>query len=137
MLMRNFLNDGNKNESIPSGMYRGLSDSPKKVNDSGGFPNQIFLNGIAAEQLVEMFRPMIREEVRLAISEQDEKLISPAEACKVFKPPITKATLASWTKQGFLQEHRIGGRVYYRKSEILASTLTLGKYKSLSGKIFA
>jgi len=74
---------------------------------------------------------MIREEVRLLISEQEEKLISPAEACKLFKPAITKATLASWTEKGWLQEHRIGGRVFYLQSEILASTSKLGKYRSL------
>ncbi len=135
--MQRFLNGGIKKESVPSGMYRGSTDSSKKANDPGGFSNQILLNGITAEQLIELFRPMIREEVRLVMSEQEERLISPALACKLFKPAITKATLASWTKQGLLQEHRMGGRVYYRQTEILASTLTLSKYKSLSGKIFA
>ena len=63
--------------------------------------------------------------------EQEEKLISPAEACKIFKPTITKATLALWSEKGWLQEHRIGGRVFYLQSEILASALKLGKYRSL------
>ncbi|MCX6204758.1 MAG: hypothetical protein NTZ19_00715 [Bacteroidetes bacterium] len=126
-----------KKENAPSSIYRGSLDNPKKVNDSSSFANQILLNGITAEQLVELFRPMIREEVRFVMSEQEERLISPAEACKLFKPAITKATLASWTDKGLLQDHRIGGRVYYRQSEILKSTLTLSKYKSLSGKIFA
>lgn len=93
--------------------------------------NQILLSGISPSQLVDLLRPMIREEVRLLISEQEEKLISPAEACKLFKPAITKATLASWTEKGWLQEHRIGGRVFYLQSEILASTSKLGKYRSL------
>lgn len=93
--------------------------------------NQILLSGISSNQLVELLRPMIREEVRLVMAEQEEKLISPAEACKLFKPAITKATLASWTEKGWLQEHRIGGRVYYLQSEILASTLKLGKYRGL------
>lgn len=115
---------------MPSDMFRDLSNNPKNVNDSACVANQILLNGITPNQLIELFRPMIREEVRLGLSEQEERLISPAEACRVFKPAITKATLTSWTKQGFLQEHRIGGRVYYRQSEMLASTLILGKYKS-------
>jgi hypothetical protein len=44
---------------------------------------------------------------------------------------ITKATLTSWTKQGLLQDHRIGGRIFYRQSEILASTKKLSKYWSI------
>lgn len=93
---------------------------------------QILLNGLSTDQLLELLRPMIKEEMRQAMSEQEEKLLSPAEACKLFKPAITKATLSSWTKQGLLQEHRIGGRVFYLLSEILASTKKLSKYKSVS-----
>jgi len=92
--------------------------------------NQILLSGISPNQLVELLRPMIREEVRQVMAEQEEKLISPAEACKLFKPAITKATLTSWTEKGWLQLHRIGGRNYYLQSEILASTLKLGRYRS-------
>ena len=128
--MQNLLRGGNKNESIPSSLYSGFTDSTKKVNDAG-FTNQILLNGITIDQLVESFRPMIREEVRLVFSEQEERLLSPAETCKLFRPAITKATLTAWTDKGWLQEHRIGGRVFYLKSEVLASTLTLGKYKNV------
>jgi hypothetical protein len=83
--------------------------------------------------LTDLFRPMIRDEVRRVFSEQDERLLSPAETCKLFFPAITKATLTSWTNKGLLQEHRVGGRVFYRQSEVLASSLTLGKYKNISG----
>ena len=93
---------------------------------------QILLNGLSPDQLIELLRPMIKEEMHRVISEQEERLLSPAEACKLFKPAITKATLASWTKQGFLQEHRIGGRVFYLQSEIFASTMKLSKYNGIS-----
>jgi len=94
--------------------------------------NQILLNGLSVDQLIEALRPMIKEEMRQVMAEQKEQLLSPGEVCKLFKPAITKATLASWTKQGFLQEHRIGGRVFYLQSEILASTTKLSKYKNIS-----
>jgi hypothetical protein len=132
--MQNLLRGGIKKQRIPSSLYNGFTDSTKKVNDAAGFTNQILLNGISAEQLIESLRPMIREEVRLVFSEQEERLLSPAETCKLFIPAITKATLTSWTDKGWLQEHRIGGRVFYLKSEVLASTLTLGKYKNVYGK---
>ena len=132
--MQNLLRGGIKKQRIPSSLYNGFTDSTKKVNDPAGFTNQILLNGISAEQLIESLRPMIREEVRLVFSEQEERLLSPAETCKLFIPAITKATLTAWTEKGWLQEHRIGGRVFYLKSEVLASTLTLGKYKNVYGK---
>lgn len=94
--------------------------------------NQILLKGLSVDQLIEVLRPMIKEEMRQVMAEQQEQLLSPAEVCKLIKPAITKATLASWTKQGFLQEHRIGGSVFYLQSEILASTTKLSKYKGIS-----
>ena len=132
--MQNLLRGGIKKQRIPSSLYNGFTDSTKKVNDAAGFTNQILLNGISAEQLIESLRPMIKEEVRLVFSEQEERLLSPAETCKLFIPAITKATLTSWTEKGWLQDHRIGGRVFYLKSEVMASTLTLGKYKNVYGK---
>jgi hypothetical protein len=83
--------------------------------------SQILLNSLSPDQLVDLLRPMIREEIRQALSDQEEKLLSPAETCKLFKP----------TKQGLLQDHRIGGRIFYRQSEILASTKKLSKYRSI------
>jgi len=57
-------------------------------------------------------------------------LLSPAETCKMFNPAISKVTLAAWTKRGLLNESRIGGRVYYKQSEIIAGLTTLKKYKN-------
>jgi hypothetical protein len=129
--MQSLLRSGIKKEHIPSNFYGAAIESTNKANETAVLANQILLSGISPSQLVELLRPMIREEVRLVMAEQEEKLISPAEACKLFKPAITKATLASWTEKGWLQEHRIGGRVFYLQSEILASTLKLGKYRRL------
>jgi len=64
---------------------------------------------------------------------QTEKLLSAAEACKVFVPAISRLTLIRWTKADLLKEHRIGGRVYYKQSEIIASAIHLQKYKTKIG----
>jgi hypothetical protein len=93
--------------------------------------SQILLNALSPDELIELLRPMTRQEIRHALSEQEEKLLSPAETCKLFNPAITKATQTSLTKQGLLREHRIGGRIFYRQSVILASTKKLFKYRSL------
>ena len=68
-----------------------------------------------------------------AKASQDERLISADEACKVFLPPISRLTLIRWTKADYLKEHRIGGRVYYKQSEIIESAKHLEKYKSKVG----
>jgi len=93
--------------------------------------SQIIISGLTPDDLVELFRPMIQEEVNRIKGDQEEKLLSPAEKCKMFQPSISKVTLASWTKQGLINDHRIGGRVYYKQSEILSSLQTLKKYKTV------
>ncbi len=58
-----------------------------------------------------------------------EKLLSPEKTCNLFDPKISKVTLHKWTKEGRLQEYRIGGRIYYKYSEVINSLHTLKKYK--------
>jgi len=58
-----------------------------------------------------------------------EKLLSPEETCKLFQPSISKVTLWNWTNEGKLQKHQIGGKVFYKYSEVMESITTLKKYK--------
>jgi len=92
--------------------------------------NQIILSGITPAELVELFKPMIAEQIKMLKDEQPETLLSPASTCKMFNPPISKVTLAAWTKKGLLTENRIGGRVYYRSSEIIEKLNTLRRYNN-------
>lgn len=80
--------------------------------------------------LVENIVPAIREEIRQQLlSDQQEKFLSPAETCKLFKPAISKVTLSAWTKEGRLNDYRISGRVYYKYSEITEAVKHLSRYK--------
>ena len=88
------------------------------------------MNSISPEEMAEMIKPMIIEAIREVLQEKEEKFLSPAEVCKKFIPAISKTTLASWTKQGLLTEHRIGGRVYYKMSEVFKSVKILKTYKT-------
>lgn len=85
---------------------------------------------MTAADLIELFRPMISEEVNRIKGDQEEKLLSPSETCKLFKPSITKVTLTSWTKKDLLTDYRIGRRVFYKQSEILEKLTTLRKYQA-------
>ena len=89
---------------------------------------QIILNTISPEEMAEMIKPMIIEAIREVLQEKEEKFLSPAEVCKIFVPAISKTTLAAWTKQGLLTEYRIGGRVYYKMSEVVNGRKTISRY---------
>ena len=72
---------------------------------------------------------VVKEELKTHLPQElDEKLLSPEETRKVFDPPISKVTIINWTKAGKLTAHRIGGRVYYKRSEIIIAATMLKKY---------
>ena len=90
---------------------------------------KLIMTSFTPEELVELFRPMIKEIILSIVGEKEEKLLSPAKTCELFDPPISKTTLATWTKQGLIDDHRIGRNVYYKLSEILEKSKMLGRYK--------
>jgi len=93
---------------------------------------EVLLSPIPLEALKAEIQQIIKQE--LANKEKadlKERLLSPAEACNIFQPKISKVTLWKWTKEGRLQEHRMGNRVFYKYSELLASLQTLRKYKRI------
>lgn len=75
-------------------------------------------------------------EIRTAVNEiladkkqVDERLISPAETMKLFTPKISAPTLKKWADAGLLHMIRIGGRTWYKASEVFAAGQHLKKYK--------
>lgn len=62
-------------------------------------------------------------------SDLAERLLSPEETCKLFHPQISKVTLHNWERQGRLKKYRMGGRVFYKYSEVLAGLDSLKRYK--------
>ena len=59
----------------------------------------------------------------------EERFLSPAETCKLFQPVISKMTLRKWTEDGRIEMNRIGGRVYYKYSEVLRAVTKIKRYK--------
>ncbi len=85
------------------------------------------------ETLLQSFRAIVKEEIKAEhLNELQEKLLSPAEACKIFQPNISKVTLSKWTADGLIQDYRMGGRRFYKYSELIQSLLILKKYKKPS-----
>lgn len=94
----------------------------------------VTITNLSPEELSCLLRGIVREEIAAHNkSETLEKLLSPAEACQVFQPAISRVTLGSWTKQGLLRDHRIGGRVFYKRGELLEAGKTIKRYKQKGG----
>jgi hypothetical protein len=92
--------------------------------------DNIILTQISMESLLIQIKGIVESAIKEdKIYQFDEKLISPAEACKIFEPAISLPTLNSWTKNGWLVSKRIGGRVFYSKKQILEAGKTFKRYK--------
>ena len=75
---------------------------------------------ISIDELMELIKNTVRSElVQKQNKDMQEKLLSPEETRHIFNPPISKVTLHSWAKQGRVKPHRIGGRVFYKYSELM------------------
>lgn len=93
-------------------------------------PNSPVLIPVSLEEIFDGFRKLVREEVRDMKTEQlRAQLLSPAEACKLFSPKISKVTLARWTKDGEIPVQRIGGRLWYKHSDLIEAGTRLKRYQ--------
>ena len=92
--------------------------------------DKIILSPIPLEDLLQSLRSIIKEEIQAEqLNDLKEKLLSPAEACKVFQPKISKPTLTKWSDNNLIPERRIGGRIFYKYSELVEAAKNLQKYK--------
>ena len=84
---------------------------------------------IQVDQLITLIQSALRLEIRDKQEvELQDKLLSPRETCKLFNPKISLVTLESWTKKDLLIKHYIGGRTYYKYSQVMESLKTLKRY---------
>ena len=99
----------------------------------------LILQGATMEEFMDHLRTIVREELAAAKTgnPEDEKLLSPKETIKLFSPQISLPTLHSYAEKGLIPRHRIASRVYYKKSEVLASLQTLKRYKPSPLKLSA
>jgi len=90
-----------------------------------------------SEQLAEMKATLYevkasQHDVAKILQTSNERLLSPKEAVKLFTPQISLVTIHVWAEAGKLKKHRLGGRVYYKASEIIESLQHLRKYQRAS-----
>jgi hypothetical protein len=58
-----------------------------------------------------------------------DQLYSPEKACKLFNPAISKVTLKKWCDAGLIEFKKLGGRIYFKHSDIISAGSRLKRYK--------
>ncbi len=90
--------------------------------------SSLILKELTAADLKEMMVDAVnsclqQSEPKESSTEKDDDLITIEQAAKLLH--ISRPTLHKWKKQGTIQQYRLCGRVYFRRSEILNSLKTI------------
>jgi excisionase family DNA binding protein len=83
---------------------------------------EIYLNGMTADQLSEMIRESLRDELqqlRPVQPKTDTKYLTRHETAR--RLHISLVTLTDWVNRGKICAHKIGGRVLFRDSDVEAA----------------
>lgn len=83
---------------------------------------EIYLNGMTADQLSEMIRESLRDELQQLRPVQlktDAKYLTRHETARRLR--ISLVTLTDWVNRGKICAHKIGGRVLFRDSDVEAA----------------
>lgn len=83
---------------------------------------------------VEEFQKILDDRLELALSRlnqeeghKEETLVTRKDIARLFG--ISLVTVNAWMKKGLLPFHRINRRVYFKKSEVLATLESVKKYR--------
>ena len=76
---------------------------------------QIFTN-ISEDNLKELIREVMRDEITRLNHTEVENLIKAKEACEYLK--VSKVTLYKWLKEGRITGYYLGTRLFFKKSEL-------------------
>lgn len=95
--------------------------------------NSIILSPVPISDLISQLREVIKEEIAAGQNAQMlEKLLSPAETCKLFVPAITRPTLEKLVKAQRLNKCHLNSRVYFKYSDVIEALKTYKRYEQQS-----
>lgn len=83
---------------------------------------EIYLNGMTADQLSEMIRESLRDELRQlrpAHPKTDTRYLTRQETARRLR--ISLVTLTDWVNRGKICAHKIGGRILFRDNDVEAA----------------
>ena len=92
---------------------------------------EIFLSGMTADQLSEMIRESLRDELRQLHPEpsaETPNYLPRRETARRLR--LSLVTLNDWVNRGRLRDHKIGGRVLFRDSDVEAALHRIVPIKS-------
>ena len=82
------------------------------------------------EAILPELRLIIQEEnKKQSLQELQEKFLSIDEARKLFNPIVSRGTLYNWMDAGLIESYSIGGKRYFKYSELIESIQKIKKYK--------
>ena len=82
-------------------------------------PNEIYLNGLTTDELSEIIRESVRDEmqnIRPSKPKSETKYLTRKETARRLK--VSLVTLTDWVNRGRIKAHKIGGRVLFRESDV-------------------
>lgn len=96
----------------------------------------MILTPVPVADLMAQLREAIREEIqKQQRADLAEKLLTANETAELLR--VSLVTLWQWEKQGRITKHTLGGRTYFKYSEIMAALETLQRYKKPTGRAAA
>ena len=91
---------------------------------------ELILSPIPIDVLMGQIQQVVRAEIESCTKQQmGEKLLSTKEACKLFEPAITPATLYNWCNSGYVARQFINNRFYYKYTDVMNAAKTLKRYR--------
>ena len=93
---------------------------------------KIEIVSLSLEDFRNMLSEIVRENVNQFGNEPSDELITVNEAVERLK--ISKPTLHKYAELGILIRHKLGNRIYYRWSEILAAAKRIESRELNSGR---
>ena len=82
-------------------------------------PQEIYLNGLTTDQLSEIIRESVRNEmqnIRPPKPKSETKYLTRKETARRLK--VSLVTLTDWVNRGRIVAHKIGGRVLFLESDV-------------------
>lgn len=80
---------------------------------------EIYLNGLTTDQLSEMIRESVRDEmqnIKPPKPKSEVKYLTRKETARRLK--VSLVTLTDWVNRGKIKAHKIGGRVLFRECDV-------------------
>ena len=88
----------------------------------------MILTPVPITDLMAQMRDIVRDELQQQQrANLAEKLLTPKEAAELLR--ISLVTLWSWEKQARIVKHSMGGRTYFKYSELMGNLETLQRYR--------